>query len=130
MKKEWEEPRILVQKFEPNEYIAACGDTEYGVFKFECNAGESGVHYAIKDANGKAYQYGKRRLDGRGNNYFYKCGTTHESPTGGEYINGYHLDDPSTPTDENIAVVIWIEDYNTGLHCTTNSRDSWEITKS
>ena len=38
MKMRWEEPRIEVQKFMPNEYVAACGD--HGVtYKFECNAG-------------------------------------------------------------------------------------------
>lgn len=26
MKKRWEEPKIMVQKFMPNEYVAACGD--------------------------------------------------------------------------------------------------------
>lgn len=25
MKKKWKEPEILVQKFVPNEYVAACG---------------------------------------------------------------------------------------------------------
>ena len=29
MKKRWEEPKIGVQKFVPNEYVAACGDAEY-----------------------------------------------------------------------------------------------------
>ena len=27
MKKRWEEPKIMVQKFMPNEYVAACGDS-------------------------------------------------------------------------------------------------------
>ena len=26
MKKTWEEPKIMVQKFIPNEYVAACGE--------------------------------------------------------------------------------------------------------
>ena len=32
------QPLTVVQKFAPNEYVAACGD--HGVtYKFECNAG-------------------------------------------------------------------------------------------
>lgn len=38
MKKTWEEPQILVQKFIPNEYVAACGDSGT-TYYFECNAG-------------------------------------------------------------------------------------------
>ena len=39
MKKTWEEPKIMVQKFIPNEYVAACGESGV-VYNFECNAGE------------------------------------------------------------------------------------------
>ena len=38
MKKTWEEPRILVQQFMPNEYVAACGDSGT-VYNFVCDAG-------------------------------------------------------------------------------------------
>ena len=51
MKKTWEEPKIMVQKFVANEYVAACG-TSGVVYNFECNAGEKDKKYAVKDANG------------------------------------------------------------------------------
>ena len=38
MKKTWEEPRILVQQFMPNEYVAACGDKNK-VYNFVCDSG-------------------------------------------------------------------------------------------
>ena len=39
MKKEWVEPRIEVQKFTPNEYVAACGDSGVN-YLFKCDAGD------------------------------------------------------------------------------------------
>lgn len=38
MKKEYVRPVIVGERFAPNEYIAACGDSGK-VYKFECNAG-------------------------------------------------------------------------------------------
>ena len=34
----WTRPVTEVQQFAANEYVAACGDTEYGAYLFECNA--------------------------------------------------------------------------------------------
>lgn len=34
----WCRPRAVIEKFIPNEYIAACGDSGT-VYNFECNAG-------------------------------------------------------------------------------------------
>ena len=36
--KKWSRPQTVVQKFEANEYVAACGD-ENRVYKFQCTAG-------------------------------------------------------------------------------------------
>lgn len=53
MKKRWEEPRILVQKFMPNEYVAACGD-ENKVYKFTCDAPtEWGSGLVYVESNGE-----------------------------------------------------------------------------
>ena len=51
MKKRWEEPKIMVQKFMPNEYVAACGDSGT-VYKFECTAGDDSGGYSVY-LNGK-----------------------------------------------------------------------------
>ena len=39
MKMRWEEPRIEVQKFMPNEYVAAC-------FQLACHRGSKGNSYS------------------------------------------------------------------------------------
>lgn len=46
MKKKWEEPRIEVQKFIPNEYVAAC-------YKIKCTTpkNNSTYHYLYEDTN-------------------------------------------------------------------------------
>ena len=36
MKRVWCRPQTVVQKFEANEYVAACGDSGNKVYKFTC----------------------------------------------------------------------------------------------
>ena len=45
MKRVWCRPQTVVQKFEANEYVAACGDSGT-VYKFTCDAG--GRTYRIR----------------------------------------------------------------------------------
>ncbi len=124
MKKVWEDPRILVQEFTPNEYVAACGDTEYGVYKFKCDAGGG--------ARGDVYVNGRNLTQGK-KSYYYACGTTHESSTKDGYLTGtFYYNDGNDRTNgyESIPVIVWT-DGGTNVHCTTNlDQDSWEITKS
>ena len=128
MKKTWELPVILVQQFEANEYVAACGDSGV-IYNFECNAGEKRKRYAVKDANGDVATISGMYLDGSWY-YYHPCGDTHEAPSDSGFLFGYHLDDPKTENDENIQVVIWTNN-NTDVHCTTKlDINSWTTTKS
>lgn len=128
MKKTWEEPKIMVQKFIPNEYVATCGASGV-VYNFECNAGEPYTRYAVKDANGKVATISGRYMDG-GWNYYYPCGETHQAESNSGFLTGYHLDDPSTRKDENIKVIIWTKN-NTDVHCTTRlDMNEWTTAKS
>lgn len=137
MKKQtWEEPQILVQKFMPNEYIAACGDSGI-TYNFECNAGEAGHQYAIWDGTYKQHRYGNTpnysTINGHkfdGNWYFTPCKKTHEADSDSGFLTGYYLDDTSTRTVEKIPVVIWTDNH-TDVHCTTNlDMNSWTTAKS
>jgi len=128
MKKTWEEPRILVQKFMPNEYVAACGESGV-VYNFECNAGEKRKCYAVKDAYGNVAEISGRYMDGVWN-YYYPCGEPHQAESDSGFLTGYHLDDPSTQKDENIKVIIWT-DHGTDVHCTTKlNMNEWTTAKS
>ncbi len=128
MKKTWEEPKILVQKFIPNEYVAACGDSGV-VYNFECNAGDKNGRYAVRDSNGKVATISGRKMDGW-LSYYHPCGETHKANASDEFLTGYHLDDPWTDEDENIAVVIWTENGH-NVHCTTQlDMNKWTTAKS
>ena len=37
MKRAYVRPTMVGERFVANEYVAACGGTEYGKYKFECN---------------------------------------------------------------------------------------------
>lgn len=128
MKKTWEEPKIMVQKFVANEYVAACGDSGV-VYNFECNAGEPNTRYAVKDANGKVARISGKKMDGVWR-FYHPCGETHEANSNSGFLTGYHLDNPWTPEDEHIEVIIWT-DYDRDVHCTTQlDMNKWTTAKS
>lgn len=132
MKKRWEEPRILVQKFMPNEYVAACGDSGV-VYNFECNAGNRRNSYNVY------YDNGDPLASSNGNEEWYAqftgyhpCGATHEAESDSGFYDGYmYLQNRwGNNTGDRIDVVIWTE-YNTDVHCTTKlDMNEWSTAKS
>ena len=50
-RKVWRRPRTEVQKFEANEYVAACHDWNT-VYKFKCDAGGGASGNVYQDTNG------------------------------------------------------------------------------
>lgn len=122
MKKRWEEPKILVQQFMANEYVAACGE-ENKVYKFECNAGidKPGYHYRVYLDNGNELTSAWSK--------YGPCGATHDASTKDDFLSGY-MDDTDTLGNDNIKVIIWTEG-GTDVHCTTNlNMNSWVTAKS
>lgn len=128
MKKEYVSPLIICEKFQVDEYVAACGDSGT-VYKFECNAGIRNNHYAIKDSAGRVATIAGKRVDGS-RLYYHTCHATHEAESDSEFLTGYHLDDSRTWEDEEISVIIWV-DREKDIHCTTNlDMNTWETAKS
>ena len=128
MKKTWEEPRILVQQFMPNEYVAACGD-ENRVYNFVCDAGGGtpGTVYEDSNHSGK-WDLGDKPLTGLILPTYHACGETHSAPTNDEFIEGFYL--PNSDPFKATKVIIWT-DGGTNIHCTTNlDMKSWETEKS
>ena len=134
MKKQtWEEPQILVQKFMPNEYIAACGDSGK-VYNFECNAGDPNKMYDVytddgrlltKDDSWEGITFRYR--------YFQPCGTTHEADSDGVFMKGYMVDNGGKDGryGARTDVYIWTGENNDDVHCTTNlNMNSWTTAKS
>lgn len=123
MKKAFTMPKIVVEQFVPNEYVSACGDTEYGKYLFECDAPEGTLYYYSPFL-------GTMRL-GR----YTPCGETHLADKDSEFAAGFVDYNGNSQEDEGEHVVVWIERGFLGsiqnAHATTNlDQDSWETTKS
>lgn len=136
MKKTWEEPKILVQKFVANEYVAACGDSGT-VYKFECNAG-GGVNGSVyQETNGQpglqAYGwdsdeiialYAPPLVSG-----YHACGAKHKAEANSGFFNGYYC--AYGDTDQPVPVIIWKGEKGDNVHCTTElDMNHWETAKS
>lgn len=131
MKRAYVRPTMVGERFVANEYVAACGDTEYGKYKFTCDAGGGVSGDVYRESNRKpGFQKGyglfghggDERLGG-----YHACGTTHEASTTDDFLDGYYI--PDSGKVEN--VIIWRGKRGNNIHCTTNlNRDSWETTKS
>lgn len=132
----WTCPLTEVQKFEANEYVAACGDhgTTY-LFKCDAGGGVSGNVYV--ESNGVEGLQTRSSGSWWGGDYvpadkslggYHACGTAHEADSEDEFLNGYYVPYWS---DNVTQVIIWRGPHNNNVHCTTNlNKDSWETAKS
>lgn len=128
MRKTWEEPRILVQEFVANEYVAACGE-ENRVYNFTCDAEAGQLYY---------YPQGDGTIDGQYNGTgeaewignYHPCPATHEASTTDDFYDGFvrhyklfgYYDTP---------VIVWRGPRNDNGHATKNlTMDSWTTSKS
>ena len=125
----WKQLLTAVQRFVPNEYVAACGE-ENKVYKFKCDAGGgvNGAVYEDTNNNGKL-DFGDEELTSYLPAY-HACGKTHEAPTDDEFIKGFYTKGVIVGYLNPTPVIIWTEG-GTNVHCTTNLKmDSWETAKS
>ena len=139
MKKAFDMPKIVVEQFVPNEYVAACGE-ENKVYKFVCNAGDVNGSYRVmtNGANGQPDNLPSFGGDDEelttgilfGTSY-HPCGETHEAPYLAEFINGYIVPKGEFNFAENRTPVIIWTDGGTNIHCTTDlDINSWTTAKS
>lgn len=126
MKRKYERPWMVGEEFSPNEFIAACGDSNT-VYRFKCDAGGGVVGNVYLETNGQeGLQTGKggdRYLSG-----YKACGTTHEAQTTDDFLDGYYV----TGRGRNVTpVIVWRGPKNDNTHCTENlDMSTWETTKS
>lgn len=134
----WTHPLTEVQKFEANEYVAACGDSGV-VYKFKCDAGNGVYGSVYQETNGKpGLQTGGWNPDKRIATYdrflweelgFHACGTTHEAESDSGFYDGYYC--AKGNTSNPVSVIIWKGEHNDNVHCTTNlNKNEWETAKS
>lgn len=127
--KVWVRPLTMVQQFEANEYVAACGDLNK-VYKFKCDAGGGISGSVYLETNGKPGLQtgwgGDRYLSG-----YHACGTTHEAKTTDDFLDGYYVTSSWFGGTKTTPVIVWRGPHNDNTHCTENlDMDSWETVKS
>ena len=136
--KVWRRPLTKVQKFEANEYVAACGD-HGSIYLFECNTGDGELGDVFLE-NGTNLTKDPWYTT----HYYHACDTKHRANSTDDFQKGYlilnggndetrywvggifsgHYEDY-----EKIPVIIWQGDGS--IHATTNlDQDSWETAKS
>ncbi|MCQ2267551.1 MAG: hypothetical protein MJZ83_01595 [Bacteroidaceae bacterium] len=148
MKNTYVKPEMQVEEFLANQYVAACGDTEYGNYKFLCNAG-GGTYGAIflKNSDGSYTRLSSSK------DSFHACGESHETPVKDHYYEGlFDVDSNHSNGNESPCLIWYKEDtknewvwengkrvkktvglgtYSYSGHATSNmSRDSWTTVKS
>lgn len=133
MKKEYVRPMIIGEKFAPNEYIAACGDSGT-TYKFVCDAQKQwGINWG-----GSVYQEtnGIDGLQKNGSNKdsylgeYINCNATHIVESTDDFLDGYF--EPKGLVDTSVRqVVIWRGEDGRNIHCTTQlNKSNWETAKS
>lgn len=126
MKKKWEEPRIEVQKFIPNEYVAAC-------YKIRCTTpNDNGTYYYLYDdsnANGKWDSNDKRiyssMLGFSGCNNWHSGVIRDNAPT----ANGFVTSGDNPEWYQAEAVFWWKESFHddsVDYHVMTPGNENYE----
>ena len=130
VRKRWVYPQANVERFVANDYVSACGDTGYGDYLFECNAGDPGKRYDVVTDDGTNltadYYWGDNR--------YHPCNKTHRASTQDDFVMGYIYptggDDRFISQTQGQRVYIWT-DGGKDVHCTTNlNRNSWTVDRS
>lgn len=134
MKAVYESPRMMVQPFVPDEYVAACGSGT--TYWFQCNAGstKSGANTVYEETNGEPglQRWGESwNPDRLRSMTYYACADLHEVRKSERFLDGYVVQDMGWhQEDKVIPVLIWTEG-GTNTHCTTELKpEDWEIARS
>lgn len=129
MRKRWEEPKILVQQFMANEYVAACGD-ENKVYNFVCDAKAGTLYFYPKsDGTVDGNYTGSGKASQLGN--YHPCGKTHEASVTSDFYDGFVDYNSNKRHDLGEGVIVWRGPRNDNGHATKNlDMDSWTTAKS
>ncbi|MCQ2267554.1 MAG: hypothetical protein MJZ83_01610 [Bacteroidaceae bacterium] len=138
MKNTYVKPEMQVEEFLANQYVAACGDTEYGKYLFTCDApGGSLYYFSSKPASGAQPSVNS---SGTYIGEYHPCGTTHEASTKADFYWGYvdkshgsgwSYKAPNGKLDSDELVIVWRGERNNNGHATSNiNQESWVIVKS
>lgn len=131
----WRRPLTMVQKFEANEYVAACESGTTYLFTCDAGGGASGTVYVESNGaeglqttpewvGGWPWEGGYLRDADRSLGGYHACQTTHEADSEDEFLNGYYV----PRRGDAINVIIWRGPNNDNVHCTTElDKSDWEL---
>ena len=107
MKKMWNEPVIMVEKFMPNEYAAACEGGKYYIF--QCNAPAGTLYYYPQgDGSIDGTYTGSGRAKGLGG-FVPNTSVRHLASTTDEFFDGFIDRDRDGRQDPGEGVIVWLE---------------------
>lgn len=124
MRKTWEEPRILVQEFVANEYVAAC-------YKIKCTTpnGNSFYKCIYADTNANGIWDSEDEIlynsEFRGCNQWHKGVIRDNAPT----ANGFVTTGTNPRWNKSASVFYWYEDFGgryEDIHVMTPGRENYE----
>lgn len=91
--KSYKKPVLNVERFTPNEFVAACGD-ENKVYKFKCDAPtEWGTGLVFEETNGEPGLQAFGRNKDKFRSAYHPCGEEHEAPYNSAFLDGYYVHD-------------------------------------
>lgn len=133
--KSYKKPVLNVERFTPNEFVAACGDSGVN-YLFECDAPAGTLYYyPNSDGNIDGTYEGWRPAERMGS--YHPCGATHNAPTTDDFYDGFVDRNRNGHQDPDEGVIVWrslewgIFDYYWSGHATNNlDMDSWQTDKS
>lgn len=133
--KSYKKPVLNVERFTPDEFISACGDSGVNyLFKCDAHAGTL-YYYPNSDGNIDGTYEGGGRVEKMGS--YTPCGATHDAPTTDDFYDGFVDRNRNGRQDSGEGVIVWrsrewgiFGPYWSG-HATKNlDMDSWGTDKS
>lgn len=124
----WTRPLTMVQRFEANEYVAACENK--GKYLFECTAPGGALYYYPRsdgnidgqyEGNGSAWPIGS----------YHPCGAKHEADVTDDFYDGFIDYNRNRRHDDGEGVIVWRGSWGLNGHATVElNMDEWEKTPS
>lgn len=129
MKKKWNAPKIVIEEFVANEYVAACGDKNQ-VYYFVCDApGGTLYYYPIGDGKIDGVYTGSGSAERLGS--YHPCDAKHEASTTNPFYDGFVDRNRNRSCDSGEEVIVWRGPRNNNGHATAQlDMNSWETAKS
>lgn len=116
-KKLWSRPQTMVQGFEANEYVAACGKTPDGVYHFKCDAPGGTLYYYHTE---KDWWTGQTYTETTKLGNYSPCGATHDTKNKANFYEGFIDYNGNKKEDNGEHVLVWRGEDGRNGHATVS----------